>query len=68
MCLDIKPSWPLKMYSKTCSILNKNVKHGEKKIKRQAKAKGNSKAKERLKRTIENLEKKYFYLRQNNLK
>jgi hypothetical protein len=60
MCLDIKPSRPLKIYSKTCSILNKNVKHGEKKVKHQAKAKGNSKAKERLQRTIENLEKNTF--------
>ncbi len=68
MCLDIKRSQPLKIYSQTCSILNKNVKHGEKKFKTQAKAKGNFKAKEGLQRTIENLEKKYFYLSQNNLK
>jgi len=48
------------LYSKTCSILNKNVKHGEKKVKRQAKAKGNSEAEEGLERTIENLEKNTF--------
>jgi len=40
--------------------LNKNVKHGEKKVKRQAKAKGNSEAEEGLERTIENLEKNTF--------
>jgi hypothetical protein len=60
MCLDIKPSRPLKLDSKTCSILNNNVKHGETKVKSQAKAKGNSKAKERLQRIIENLEKNTF--------
>jgi hypothetical protein len=61
MCLDIKPNQNLKIYSKTCSILNKNVKHGEKKVKHQAKAKGDSKAKEGLQRTIENLEKNTLF-------